>query len=665
MKRIALLISLVFIFICCFAGDRARTRLIDLTNPAAFARHYKVKADNLVAYWNAVHYRDGGSTAQWNDIANGLNDNPLVQATAGNQPSLSTSGPRSRVFDGTDDFLTQQDLASVTMTAAASGSNGIQVADDDNIDFGTGNFTLVWRGSLPDWTPSATLDLLFKDDMTSGVEFYIESDSTVGYYNRTLGIPYTSTVANSLVDNTTHEIVASITQGTSVLFYIDGIQFGDSVAIGSGSISSTSSLFVSGTGAKRTAGTCHFAATYNRALTAAEVLSLYRNGIDFADKWGANILSSYTKWREVAPKLGAETYIYSLAVYNSKLYGGTAPNGKLYEWNDANAWVEVAPQLGAETYIFSLAVYNGKLYGGTAPNGKLYEWNDANAWVEVAPQLGAETRILSLTVYNSKLYGGTYPNGKLYEWNDANAWVEVAPKLGAETYIYSLAVYNSKLYGGTYPNGKLYGAGLGATLALEGEGIRADKWYGSANALDATYPVAGCTPTPDPAPNFNLTGSFTYWEWLKPADGQPAADQVLFAKGDYASPNYAYGLKLKTTGKLEAVLSADGTTATGKVTDAAVYADGAQTSFNMVAVIYDATGQTVTFYNNGSSIASSNLGGGGPPASIKDVYRKFTLGASSVPLSYYAGSMGGGSLVSRALSAAEIANIYNRDKGRF
>ena len=539
MKRIALLISLVFIFICCFAGDRARTRLIDLTNPAAFARHYKVKADNLVAYWNAVHYRDGGSTAQWNDIANGLNDNPLVQATAGNQPSLSTSGPRSRVFDGTDDFLTQQDLASVTMTAAASGSNGIQVADDDNIDFGTGNFTLVWRGSLPDWTPSATLDLLFKDDTTNGVEFYIESDSTVGYYNRTLGIPYTSTVANSLVDNTTHEIVASITQGTSVLFYIDGIQFGDSVAIGSGSISSTSSLFVSGTGAKRTAGTCHFAATYNRALTAAEVLSLYRNGIDFADKWGANILSSYTKWREVAPQLGAETYIYSLAVYNSKLYGGT------------------------------------------------------------------------------------------------------------------------------YPNGKLYGAGLGATLALEGEGIRADKWYGSANALDATYPVAGCTPTPDPAPNFNLTGSFTYWEWLKPADGQPAADQVLFAKGDYASPNYAYGLKLKTTGKLEAVLSADGTTATGKVTDAAVYADGAQTSFNMVAVVYDATGQTVTFYNNGSSIASSNLGGGGPPASIKDVYRKFTLGASSVPLSYYAGSMGGGSLVSRALSAAEIANIYNRDKGRF
>lgn len=41
----------------------------------------------------------------------------------------------------------------VNMTYAASGSTGITVADNANIDFGTGNFTLVWRGSLPDWTP--------------------------------------------------------------------------------------------------------------------------------------------------------------------------------------------------------------------------------------------------------------------------------------------------------------------------------------------------------------------------------------------------------------------------------------------------------------------------------------------------------------------------------
>ena len=100
------------------------------------------------------------------------------------------------------------------------------------------------------------------------------------------------------------------------------------------------------------------------------------------------------------------------------------------------AWVEKAPKLGTETHIMSLFVYNGKLYGGTRPNGKLYEWNGTNAWVEKAPNLGGEQYIYSLCVFNGKLYGGTYPSGKLYEWNGVNAWVEKAPTLGAEMYIF-------------------------------------------------------------------------------------------------------------------------------------------------------------------------------------------------------------------------------------
>ena len=80
-------------------------------------------------------------------------------------------------------------------------------------------------------------------------------------------------------------------------------------------------------------------------------------------------------WIEKSSKLGGETSIWSLCVYNGKLYGGTDPNGKLYEWNGSNAWVEKAPKLGGEGYILSLCVYNGKLYGGTRDNGKLYEWN--------------------------------------------------------------------------------------------------------------------------------------------------------------------------------------------------------------------------------------------------------------------------------------------------
>jgi len=48
---------------------------------------------------------------------------------------------------------------------------------------------------------------------------------------------------------------------------------------------------------------------------------------------------------------------------------------KNYVTLGGNAWVEKAPKLGAETYIWSLCVYNNKLYGGTQGSGKLYEWN--------------------------------------------------------------------------------------------------------------------------------------------------------------------------------------------------------------------------------------------------------------------------------------------------
>jgi len=163
-----------------------------------------------------------------------------------------------------------------------------------------------------------------------------------------------------------------------------------------------------------------------------------------------------SSWGEKAPNYGGENYIHSLVVYDGKLYGGSDPNGRLYQWNGVDSWVLKAPKFGGETHIFALAVYNGRLYGSTHPNGKLLEWNGVDSWIERAGKLGDEIDIHSLAVYNGRLYGGTYTNGKLYEWNGVNSWVERAGQLNSETGIGCLAVYNGKLYGGTGPNGKLY-----------------------------------------------------------------------------------------------------------------------------------------------------------------------------------------------------------------
>jgi hypothetical protein len=159
--------------------------------------------------------------------------------------------------------------------------------------------------------------------------------------------------------------------------------------------------------------------------------------------------------------------IYSLAVYNGKLYAGSRPEGKVYVY-DGTSW-ELAFD-SQDWGIYSLAVYNGKLYAGTYDKGKIYVY-DGNSWsyltdmfeimdepgIESPPYLGD---IKTLVEYNGKLYAGT---GGLFYWSiyggdifvyDGTSW-----NLALDTdehSIRSLAVYNDKLYAGASPAGKIF-----------------------------------------------------------------------------------------------------------------------------------------------------------------------------------------------------------------
>ncbi|MDP2105850.1 MAG: hypothetical protein Q8J76_07635, partial [Desulfobulbaceae bacterium] len=100
--------------------------------------------------------------------------------------------------------------------------------------------------------------------------------------------------------------------------------------------------------------------------------------------------------------------------------------------------------------IWSLCVYNGKLYAGTADNGIIYVFDD-ETWSTSYDS--PETDIWSLCVYNGKLYAGTYPNGIIYVF-DGSTWSTSYDS--PEAYIFSLCVYNGKLYAGTAENGIIY-----------------------------------------------------------------------------------------------------------------------------------------------------------------------------------------------------------------
>jgi hypothetical protein len=187
----------------------------------------------------------------------------------------------------------------VAITAATSASNGIQQLTNTQNNFGTGNFALQWRGSVPDWTPAANVILLNKHDGTNG---YILTLLTTGILRTTINATnYDSTVATALTDNYVGVIDVDITRETasaagSVVYTLNGVILGTSVAITAGApvtVDNTSSLYVCGTSAVRSASQWFSHRLFNRAKTVAENLGMFVNGMDPKDV-GATQTAVYT-----------------------------------------------------------------------------------------------------------------------------------------------------------------------------------------------------------------------------------------------------------------------------------------------------------------------------------------------------------------------------------
>jgi hypothetical protein len=368
----------------------------------------------------------------------------------------------------------------VTLTYAASGSSGITVADNDNIDFGTGNFTLVWRGSLPDWTPAATQILLTKWTDNVGYDVSVEASGTVQFYRN---LDHNHSAVLGFVDGTAHDITIVVVRETagadgSVIFYADGVQSGPTIVITAGipsTYSNVAPLYLLGTSDARFSGTCSFAATFNRALTAAEVLGLYRNGINFADKWGSQTAILPTN-------NGFETDTSS------------PPTG----------WGNVGNQVGTA------------VADGTAPEG-------SRVLEVVASGAGSQTNSVYSTLDPLPITVGLKFRAKFYAKSvSGNTSLSVHPAMTPVTITSSWVEYTVDFTNDNRPRAGyifLGGAGtarvdnlrfnqIGATLALEPEGINVTNWLDSStNDLDASYPAAGSSITSTGAEVFKIVSA--------------------------------------------------------------------------------------------------------------------------------------------------------------
>jgi len=216
----------------------------------------------------------------------------LVSDASGN---LSYGDPATYANAGLNSLVNPRGMAQgINMTAAASGSNGIQVADNANLDNDAGNFGYNIGVLLPDYTPAANVILAQKSDATNG---WILSGVTTGYLRLTLNdtaLDSTATLASvGVTDGYAVDIGFSVTRAAAldtVQFFVNGPQLGtDVTSAAEAGVTTTNavSLYTMGTSAVRSAGRVYYSIPYNRARTAAEHLAFYKNGVDFADKWGS------------------------------------------------------------------------------------------------------------------------------------------------------------------------------------------------------------------------------------------------------------------------------------------------------------------------------------------------------------------------------------------
>lgn len=365
----------------------------------------------------------------------------------------------------------------VEMSYAATGSSGITVADNDNIDFGTGNFTLVWKGSLPDWTPSVPVYTISKyQDANNELSMYVDSSTGVA------GIKWLVTGGTTVdkwtssptgfTDGSLHEMAVVVARETasvagSVIFYFDGVHFGSTRTITAGtpaSIVNTGTLQVTGRGAISYASTTYRALTFNRALSAAEVKSLYENGVAEADKYGS--------------QTAVYTSDFSAGVDGWTVSGG-AETGNIDSIGGQNDTLRFTcnTSTGGHMLVKTGVFTTGKRYRIQydyyipSTNSNL---NQVRTYDPYVGTIGTDGTVLNTwtTITTEATVGG----GTLNIIGLASGVVSYKDAGGDDVFYIKNVVVTQ----------------IGATLALEPSGITATDWQdSSSNNLDGTYPAAG------------------------------------------------------------------------------------------------------------------------------------------------------------------------------
>lgn len=348
-----------------------------------------------------------------------------------------------------DAVLTRLPDQMIWITAGATET--MKVAHSAVFDIATNSFPVGGKFTLPGWKVATTL----LQKLTGGAGFQLEVLVTTGYLKLTLNaLTFTTTTAPALTNGAGHVIIANVSVGatqTTVYWYIDGVLFETSAAQNNTtSLANGNPLYILGTSTARHVGGVSFVVVGNRSYSSAEVLDLYRNGIAYADRWGSQT---------------------SLVTGNDSTFAGAS--------NWANINMNAYDESGDLT-VSSTAIHQYCYL----PN------NNIGLAAEKKYRIAFTASALSGDGFKIKSVDSSSADiliiGSITDGVNSAEWMQTN---GVDS-TYGLVV--QALGTGSITIDNVYVYEIGATLALEPEGIQNDKWYdSSSNALNASYPAAG------------------------------------------------------------------------------------------------------------------------------------------------------------------------------
>jgi len=159
---------------------------------------------------------------------------------------------------------------------------------------------------------------------------------------------------------------------------------------------------------------------------------------------------------------GSERLVNCITPYKGHLYGSTHPG--VYRFDGRASWDCIGRGPFGVTQVHKLQVYDSGLFAGTWPHGKVLRYEGGERWSDTG-ELGIATdqyqinEVNDLTVYNGKLYAGVLPQAEIYRYEGGQDWTLLrrlvsnpgwsASSLPTWARVTSMTVFQGRLFQGT------------------------------------------------------------------------------------------------------------------------------------------------------------------------------------------------------------------------